>query len=127
MTDYSLTHEERTKITTEMLCDWINNTERLLNVIREIVEESKRLPMVEDIDRMWHKRLRELLRTACAQMTKAGPTCGTAFPEKPLMDALVEALQNYHAIFDTPVGRRQHNTDFDNEARKIARAALERY
>jgi hypothetical protein len=106
MTDYSLTHEERTKITTEMLCDWINNTERLLNVIREIVEESKRLPMVEDIDRMWHKRLRELLRTACAQMTKAGLNV----PDHNTNCYWVQVLEH-----------------FEGDAGRCGTAALERY
>jgi hypothetical protein len=37
---------------------------------------------------------------------------------------LAEALQNYHAILDCPLGRRLFDTPFATEARECARNAL---
>lgn len=47
--------------------------------------------------------------------------------DKKVVDLLAEALQNYHAMIDSPIGRRQHGGEFADEARATARTALQAY
>ena len=72
MADYIISQEQRQVETTQMLCDWIYNTQALHEEMQGIAEESKRLRIDINADRRWHGRLLKVLSKACEQMTAAG-------------------------------------------------------
>lgn len=89
--DY-FSEEEMISRTVDTLSLWIHNTEPLLIKIREIKEESERLPW-NGRGRRWQKELFDLIEEALKQVTAAGCEVEYGYPWaiwKPLLDSVVE-------------------------------------